>query len=307
MATFDIVVDTSPMANSLDNVNSNVRNVTASVVAMESAVVVAQERASEHICQNVDNGFFILMKSQFDQKIAAVSSEMLSKMQLLDSFKEQIEKLMLVMKDDYERNEIRYKKLFSALDSALETRVHELDKYAYEISRNYKLSQFKTGSEVIKALCYSDDTQLLNVKEVGAIVKSKSARSISVMASDVIEQLEYSDSVKSILKNAKFETKEAQYIPVIFSESDSMMSKDAVVKNIYLPQEAKYAKDAKVLNQIKEKSESFEWNDVSDDSFEPVKNSFEAKISSEISDERVAKEMLRLFSESRWSEAGGNE
>lgn len=57
MATFDIVVDTSPMANSLDNVNSNVRNVTASVVAMESAVVVAQERASEHICQNVDNGF----------------------------------------------------------------------------------------------------------------------------------------------------------------------------------------------------------------------------------------------------------
>ena len=138
MATFDIVVDTSPMANSLDNVNSNVRNVTASVVAMESAVVVAQERASEHICQNVDNGFFILMKSQFDQKIAAVSSEMLSKMQLLDSFKEQIEKLMLVMKDDYERNEIRYKKLFSALDSALETRVHELDKYAYEISRNYK-------------------------------------------------------------------------------------------------------------------------------------------------------------------------
>ncbi|MGN0723204.1 MAG: hypothetical protein ACI4LT_04260 [Treponema sp.] len=304
MATFDIVVDTSPMANSLDNVNSNVRNVTASVVAMESAVVVAQERASEHICQNVDNGFFILMKSQFDQKIAAVSSEMFSKMQLLDSFKEQIEKLMLVMKDDYERNEIRYKKLFSALDSALETRVHELDKYAYEISRNYKLSQFKTGSEVIKALCYSDDTQLLNVKEVGAIVKSKSARSISVMASDVIEQLEYSDSVKSILKNAKFETKEAQYIPVIFSESDSMMSKDAVVKNIYLPQEAKYAK---VLNQIKEKSESFVWNDVSDDSFEPVKNSFEAKISSEISDERVAKEMLRLFSESRWSEAGGNE
>ena len=65
---------------------------------------------------------------------------------------------------------------------------------------------------------------------------------------------------------------------MIFSESDSMMSKDAVVKNIYLPQEAKYAKDAKVLNQIKEKSESFEWNDVSDDSFEPVKNSFEAKI-----------------------------
>ena len=41
MATFDITVDTSPMANSLDYVNSNVKDVTASVVAMESAVVVA--------------------------------------------------------------------------------------------------------------------------------------------------------------------------------------------------------------------------------------------------------------------------
>ena len=38
-----------------------------------------------------------------------------------------------------------------------------------------------------------------------------------------------------------------------------------------------------------------------------ISSAFEAKISSEISDERVAKEMLRLFSESRWSEAGGNE
>ena len=43
-----------------------------------------------HICKNVDAGFFILMKSQFDQKIAAVSSEMLSSMQLMETFRKEM-------------------------------------------------------------------------------------------------------------------------------------------------------------------------------------------------------------------------
>ena len=307
MATSDITVDTSPMANSLDNVNSNVRDVTASVVAMESAVVIAQQEASNHICKNVDTGFFILMKSQFDQKIAAVSSEMLSKMQLMETFKNEIDKIMAIMQDDYERIKLRYNKHFSSLDKALETRIHELDKRAYEISRNYKLSQFKTGGEVIKAICYSDDTQLINVKQASATVKSKSAKSIGVMATDVIEQLQYSDSVKSILKDFEFDERQSEYVPVIISETDSMMSEESVIKNFYSSSEAKYVNDPRYLNQIKEQSENFEWKDVNEKDYESIKNSFQAKISSEVSDERVAKEMLRLFGDSKWSGIGGNE
>jgi len=307
MATFDITVDTSPMANSLDHVNSNVRNVTASVVAMESAVVIAQQEASKHICKNVDTGFFILMKSQFDQKIAAVSSEMLSKMQLMETFKNEIDKIMAIMQDDYERIKLRYNKHFSSLDKALETRIHELDKRAYEISRNYNLSQFKTGGEVIKAICYSDDTQLINVKQASATVKNKSAKSIGVMAADVIEQLQYSDSVKSILKDFEFDDRQPEYVPVIISETDSMMTEDSAIKNYYSAAEAKYVNDPRYLNRIKNQSENFEWKDVSEKDYESIKNSFQAKISSEVSDERVAKEMLRLFGDSKWSSIGGNE
>lgn len=306
MATFDITVDTSPMANSLDYVNSNVREVTNSVIAMESAVVIAQQEASEHICKNVDTGFFILMKSQFDQKIAAVSSEMLSKMQLMESFKNEIDKIMAIMQDDYERIKLRYTKHFSSLDKALETRIHELDKRAYEISRNYKLSQFKTGGEVIKAICYSDDTQLINVKQTSASVKSKSARSIGVMTADVIEQLRYSDSVKSILKDIKFDERQPQYVPVIFAETDSMMSADSAIKNIYSSSEAKYSADPRYLNKLKQESEDFTWNEVSNRNFDPIQNLFKEKINSEVTDERVAKEMLRLFGESKWAETGGN-
>ena len=307
MATFDITVDTSPMANSLDYVNSNVRDVTASVVAMESAVVIAQQEASNHICKNVDTGFFILMKSQFDQKIAAISSEMLSKMQLMESFKNEIDKIMIIMQDDYERIKQRYMKHFTSLDKSLETRIHELDKRAYEISRNYKLSQFKTGGDVIKTFCYNDETQLINVKEANATVKSKGSKSIGIMTNDVIEQLRYSDSVKSILKDIELEQRQEQFIPVIFSETDSLMANDSIIKNIYSNSEVKYTNDPRFITKLKENSEHFKWKEISEKNFDPIKNSFHAKINSEITDERVAKEMLRLFEETKWEETGGNE
>jgi hypothetical protein len=306
MADFNITVDTSPMARSLDVVNSNVSGVTASVVAMESAVVIAQEQAAQNICHNVDTGFYILMKSQFDQKIAAVSSKMLSQMQLMESFKNDIDKIMLIMQDDYERIKQRYMKHFNSLDKALETRIHELDKRAYEISRNYKMSQFKTGSEVIKAICYNDDTQLLNVKQMSAIVKSKSSKSIGVMANDVIDQLKYTDSVKSILKDVTSDTAESEFVPVIFTETDSMMSADSSIKNVITTQEAEFVNNPRFLNQLKEASDTFEWKEISDAEFEPIKNSFQSRVNSEISDERVAKEMIRLFGESKWAGAGGN-
>lgn len=302
MADFNITVDTQPMADSLDYVNSNVRDVTNSVVAMQSAVVIAQQRASEQICQNVDTGFFLLMKSQFDQKIAAVSSKMLSTMQLMETFKGDIDKIMVIMQDDYERIKTRYFKHFSSLDKALETRIHELDKRAYEISRNYKMSQFKTGSEVIKAICYSNDTQMVNVKQANATVKSKSTKSIGVMAENVIEQMKYSDSVQSILKEIEFEKPNEEYVPVIFSETDSMMSEDSSVKNIVTSTEATFSVNSKYLTQLKEKSESFSWKDINDTEFEPIKKSFQQKVNTEISDERVAREMLRLFDESKWQE-----
>lgn len=307
MADFNITVDTRPMADSLDYVNSNVRDVTSSVVAMQTAVVVAQQEASNHICRNVDTGFFVLMKSQFDQKIAAVSSKMLSTMQLMETFKSDIDKIMVIMTDDYERIKARYLKHFSSLDKALETRIHELDKRAYEISRNYKMSQFKTGSEVIKAICYGDDTQLVNVKQASAAVKSKSAKSIDVMADDVIEQLRYSESVKNILKEISFDQPTDEYVPVIFTETDSMMSAESSVKNVFTSEEADFSTNSKYLNQLRENSERLSWKEISDDEFEPIKNSFQQKVNSEITDERVAKEMLRLFGESKWSETEGIE
>ena len=152
MADFNITVDTNEMARSIDSVNSSVNRATVAVTAMEAAVVHAQNQAAKDICQNVDYGFYMLMRSQLSQKMAAVSSEMFSKQQLLETFKNDLNRIMLIMQDDYNRIKQRYLRHFTALDKALETRVHELDKRAYNLSKNYKASLFKSGNEVIKTL-----------------------------------------------------------------------------------------------------------------------------------------------------------
>ena len=305
MSDFNITVDTNPMARTLDSVNSSVRGVTASVVAMESAVVLAQNEASRQICENVDGGFFLLMKSQFDQKIAAVSSRMMSQMQLMETFKNEIDKIMVVMQDDYERIKQRYLKHFNSLDKSLETRIHELDKKAYEISRNYQMSQSKTGSDVIKTISYGNDTQLVNVKQTSATVKSRSARSISVMADDVIDQLNYTASVKNILYSEESHEKKNKYIPFIVSQKDSILSSGSSVNDFYCQEDVKFTGEAKYLNQVKESEEKISWKSVSEGEYEKIKKSFEEKVNTQISDERLAKEMLRLFGQSRWEEAGG--
>ena len=104
-------------------------------------------------------------------------------------------------------------------------------------------------------------------------------------------------------RNKFFEIPTSSYS---ISETDSMMSEESAIKNFYSSSEAKYVNDPRYLNQIKEQSENFEWKDVNEKDYESIKNSFQAKISSEVSDERVAKEMLRLFGDSKWSGIGGN-
>ena len=106
---------------------------------------------------------------------------------------------------------------------------------------------------------------------------------------------------------AENEELQSEYVPVIFSETDSMMTEDTSVKDIISSTEAAFSTNSKYLNQLKEHSNDFTWKEVNEREYEPIKNSFQTRVSKEISDERVAKEMLRLFSETKWEEMEGNE
>ena len=68
MANFSFTVDTREMADGLYSVAPHVDGATGAVVSMQTAVIMAEKRAAEDICRNVNRGFFSLIRSQIRKR-----------------------------------------------------------------------------------------------------------------------------------------------------------------------------------------------------------------------------------------------
>jgi len=128
MATFNYTVDTQPMADEMHSVSRHVDVTTSAVVAMQTAVIAAEERAAAHVCKNVNNGFYALIRSQISQKLAKFQSEIDSNLMQLVQQKKALLGIKERMERDYNMIAKRYTKLFNGLNGNLKNRVFELDR-----------------------------------------------------------------------------------------------------------------------------------------------------------------------------------
>ena len=128
MARFSYTVDTQPMADEMHSVSRHVNITTGAVVAMQAAVIAAEERASDHVCSNVNRGFYSLIRSQISQKLAKLQSEVDSLTMQLVQQKNALLKIKNRMQRDYNMISARYIKLFNGLNTNLKNRIFELDK-----------------------------------------------------------------------------------------------------------------------------------------------------------------------------------
>ena len=128
MAHFNFTVDTDPMANSIDGVAHHVDVTTAAVVAMQTAVVIAEQKGAEKICNNVNFGFYSLIRSQISQKIATHKSKADAKIMELQQQSVSLIAIKGRMEKDYMMLASRYTKLFEGLNKSLRARIFELDK-----------------------------------------------------------------------------------------------------------------------------------------------------------------------------------
>jgi hypothetical protein len=128
MATFNYTVDTQPMADELSSVSRHVNVTTVAVVAMQTAVVAAEARAADHVCENVNKGFYSLIRSQISQKLAKFQSEVDSNVMQLTQQNKALLSIKSRMDRDYNMIAKRYTKLFNGLNANLKNRVFELDK-----------------------------------------------------------------------------------------------------------------------------------------------------------------------------------
>lgn len=301
MANFDMVIDTAPMAATMATVGASVVGVTGAVAAMHSAVVAQEEEAARTISQNVDRGFYMLMKSQISQKMASLAAQIASKVLLMQKFRSDILHTKDLMQSDYNRICRRYKKQFSSLDKEAETRVRELDQKAMETAGIYKhFNSTMTDSSAALYVC-GEETIRVGIMETNASVKSKTDRALDAMARNVEGTLKYNKGVSHILKTEKNETVTDAYVSALITETMSMFDKGALVSNVYLPQSEHLKGSELIERELRETGGGFVWHEVSAKDKEKVRLAFAKEIEAANTNERIALEMNRLFDESMWS------
>jgi hypothetical protein len=295
MATFNYTVDTHPMADEISSVSNHVKGTTAAVVAMQTAVVLAEQKAADHVCDNVNKGFFTLMRSQISQKIAQKQSEVDSLLVQLNQQKKQLLAIKSRMERDYNMISSRYMKLFNGLNQNLKQRIFELDRptvnfAVQEIEKVSNRTKYLTATvpvSQLESLAASQKIIASNVKYRGL----KVINSMSHFLADMSEQKKLTDRI--LLEQDNIENSTLS-IPVVISECnfDKFDSKnlDVVVSKVQLSGQIQSV----VKNVVNQNIENLQWQNEREINKE-VKSEFSKYLSNSSSSQRVKEMADKLF------------
>jgi hypothetical protein len=296
MAYIDCVVDTNPMAQEISAVSHHVKTTTAAVVAMQAAVVLAEQKASDYVCDNVNKGFYTLIRSQVSQKIAKLQSDVDSHLMQLNQQRKQLLALKGRMEHDYNMISSRYLKLFNGLNQNLKQRVFELDKPTIdfsvkEVEKVSNRAKYLTATVPVSQL----ESLAISQKIIASNVKFRSLKVINSMTrflSDMSKQKKLTDQIL-LADNSKVENSSLA-VPVVISECnfDKFGSKsiDIALSSIELSKQAQ----ALIKNTVNSSIENIQWQQGKEISKE-VKSDFSKYLSASNASQRVKEMASMLF------------
>jgi len=311
MANLNFNVDTTPMAQSVDSTRGHLNGVTVAVTAMQAAVIAVERESSKTICRNVDEGFFMMVKSQISQKSVAAYTEMNSKQVSLVQLAKALDNIKRQMENDYNMIASRYAKLFQSLNKALETRVKELDRPAMQLADIRKSIVFDKLSNDSSALfSISGEALPLAQTALSGKLKQKTRDTLRTLAESVYENRSYSEKVESILVKgegnapAPAEDKSSdegmRYVPAVFCVTESLLNPADYIENVYTPQTDVWKNTAPIVSEVNRIQGGLRWSPSVDEEKGVIRREFLSLCEKEIGEERVSKEIIRLFDESAW-------
>jgi len=296
MATFNYTVDTKPMAEEIRSVSHHVNATTGAVVAMQTAVIFAEEKAADHVCNNVNKGFYSLIRSQISQKMAKLQSDVDSHLMQLVQQKNALLSIKTRMQRDYNMIAGRYGKLFNGLNANLKQRVFELDKPTIdfalkEVDKISNRTKYLTATIPITQL----ESISLSQRIVASNIKHKGLNVINSMRSFLFEMNTQKKLTDQILINDNRYTGTATiYIPVVICECnrDKTDSKnlEVIVSDVELDNFSKSA----IQNTAYAEINKVEWSQKTLPNSE-IKNEFSKLISSSAKSQRVKDIAMQLF------------
>lgn len=296
MARFDFVVDTNPMAQSVDGVSNHVKATTAAVVAMQAAVIGAEKMAADKICENVDSGFYNLIRSQVSMKLATYFTEMNSKLALLMEYAKALGKSRNRMESDFNRLKREYYKIFHGLDKALENRIAQLDRPAMELSDvRSKVILGKFTRDVPETAVVSGEVNSAEQQIVAARLKSKTSRSLNILGNKVHENNVYSSQMDALMEKKSIDKEYEEFIPVVYSSEQSMLLDDSFIVQLYYPDYLSEPIKNNIGLNILDRIESIMETVKEEKEEQEVSSEFRRMVSSSGVDPRVSQVMMELF------------
>lgn len=299
MASIDCVIDTTPMAKEIATVSNHVNATTTAVVAMKTAVIAAEKQAADHVCDNVNNGFYNLIRSQISQKTAKLQSEVDSHLMKLGQQRKQLLALKDRMERDYHMISARYLKLFTSINRNLKQRVLELDRPTFDFAvgemskinnRQYLLTADVPLSQVESVTC-SQKILVSNLKKRSHSLINSMTRFIAQSE----EQKALSDRI--LVSGAAGNANLA--LPVLISET--LLDKkgnsaiDFVIDDRNLPSNLQ----AEVKNSLSMNASKLVWCDKGGND-EKVANEFNKLLAKSSASNRVKNMMDKMFASNHY-------
>lgn len=295
MATFNYTVDTKPMAEELRSVSRHVNATTGAVVAMQAAVIIAEEKAANHVCSNVNKGFYSLIRSQISQKMAKLQSEVDSHLMQLVQQKNALLSIKFRMQKDYNMIASRYIKLFNGLNSNLKQRVFELDKPTIdfavkEVDKVSNRTKYLTATIPITQL----ESLSASQKIVASNIKFRGYNVIKSMRNFLFEmdtQKKLTDQI--LINDSRYNETAKVYIPIVICECnrDKLdLAIDITLTNIELDNISKAA----IKNKAFEDLNLIKWQPKSTPNTE-IKSEFSKLVLSSTKSQRVKDMATKLF------------
>jgi hypothetical protein len=297
MASYiDCVVDTNPMAQEIGTVSNHIKGTTTAVVAMQTAVILAEDKAANHVCQNVNKGFFTLIRSQISQKMAKWQSDVDSHLMQLNQQRKQLLAIKGRMERDYNMISGRYVKLFNGLNTNLKQRIFELDKPTIdfavrEVEKVSNRTKYLTATVPVSQL----ESLAISQKIIASNVKFRGMKVIGSMTNFLSEMNEQKKLTDRILLSADSHIQNATLsVPVIISECNfdkfDNKSVEILVSKVQLNQSTQSAIKNAVVGNI----DNLQWQkdlEISKD----IKSEFSKILSNSSSSQRVKDMTNKLF------------
>ena len=202
-----------------------------------STVIAAEEEAAEHVCNNVNRGFYALIHSQISQKIARLQSDVDSHLMMLNQSRKQLLNIKARMERDYGMITSRYTKLFNGINKNLELRVYELDKPTFNFAIKDTNAMNNRTVQLTATVPVSQLEMLTASQRIIASNIKHRCQQVVASVNSFLSQMKEQDRLteRILLPQSAEKDTTAIMVPIIISESNydayNHMSKEVTVND----------------------------------------------------------------------------